>query len=259
VGTFPIQPYDMVMLAVLAVATLFGLWKGMAWQLASVASVVVSFVVAVRMSAPVAPMISAQEPWNRFIAMLLLYLVSSAVIWLVFRLVAGIIDRVRLKDFDHQIGALFGLAKGALLCLVITFFAVTLSESLRQTVLKTYSGHYIAVLIKQTSPIMPPEVRKVLGTYIDELDRKLDPAAPPDAPSAPQRAAIPLTAELPRVAEQLGIPQRPIWDWQGQPSAAPATPAQSAPQTVPAPRAEYRSRDAEPTLFPVKLPSRDRT
>jgi hypothetical protein len=195
--------------------------------------------------------------------MLLLYLVTSAAIWLAFRLVAGIIDRVRLKDFDRQIGALFGFTKGVLLCLVITFFAVTLSESLRQNVLRTYSGHYIAVLIKQTSPIMPPEVRKVLGTYIDELDRKLDPAAPPDAPSAPQRPVIPLTAELPRVAEQLGLPQRPIWDWQGQPSAAPATPPQppqqAAPPADPAPRTEYRSRDAETPLFPVKLPSRDRT
>ncbi len=59
------------------------------------------------------------------------------------------IDRVRLKEFDHQIGALFGLAKGVLLCVVITFFVVTLSESARQKVLGTYSGRYIAVLIKQ--------------------------------------------------------------------------------------------------------------
>ena len=35
-----IQPYDFVMLAVLVGTTLFGLWKGMAWQMASLASVV---------------------------------------------------------------------------------------------------------------------------------------------------------------------------------------------------------------------------
>ncbi len=251
-NTLPIQPYDLVMLAVLAVATLFGLWKGMAWQLASLASLVVSFLVAVRMSGQVAPLISAQEPWNRFIAMLLLYLATSVGIWLAFRLVARIIDRVRLKEFDRQIGALFGLAKGALLCLVITFFAVTLSESLRQNVLTTYSGRTIATVIKQTSPIMPPEVRKVLGTYIDRLDRKLDPTTPPEAPSPPKRLAIPLTAELPRAAEALGLPQRPVWDWQGQPSANPP-PAEAAPPV------EAPERNPPIQLFPVKLRSRDRT
>jgi membrane protein required for colicin V production len=238
-------------------ATLFGLWKGMAWQIASLASLVVSFIVAVRMSGSVAPMISAQEPWNRFIAMLLLYLATSVAIWLAFRLVAGIIDRIRLKDFDHQVGALFGLAKGALLCLVITFFAVTLSESLRQSVLKTYSGRTIATLIKQTSPILPDEVRKVLGTYIDQLDRKLDPNAPPEAPAAPIRLSIPLTAERPR-ADEPQAPQRPIWDWQGVlPSVVPA-PA-PAPSMVPAPPAKNRGSDPPTPLFPVKLPSRDRT
>jgi membrane protein required for colicin V production len=258
VNTLPIQAYDLVMLAVLAMATLFGLWKGMAWQIASLASVVVSFFVAMRMSGQVAPMISAQEPWNRFIAMLLLYLATSAGIWLAFRVVARIIDRIRLKDFDRQVGALFGLAKGALWCLVITFFAVTLSESLRQNVLTTYSGRTIATVIKQTSPIMPPEVRKVLGTYIDRLDRKLDPTTPPEAPSPMKLPAIPLTAELPRAAEALGVPPRPVWDWRGQPSADPP-PAEPAAPVEAAPRFEERNSKPQIPLFPVKIPSRDRT
>ena len=37
------------------------------------------------------------------------------------------IDRLKLKEFDRQIGAIFGLAKGVLWCAVITFFTVTLS------------------------------------------------------------------------------------------------------------------------------------
>lgn len=263
-GSTPIQPYDFVMLAVLAMATLFGLWKGMAWQLASLASLVVSFFVAARMSGTLAPHISAQEPWNRFIAMLLLYLATSLAIWLVFRVVSRVIDRVRLKEFDHQVGAMFGLAKGVLLCLVITFFAVTLSESLRQSVLNTYSGRTIASLIKQTSPILPDEVRRVLGTYIDQLDRRLDPSAPattPAAPTSPLRLSVPLTADRPK-AEEPAAPQRPIWDWQSVvpavvPSIVPSI--VSPPAASPAPPAENRATEPQTPLFPVKLPSRDRT
>ena len=257
-GNIPIQFYDVVMLAVLVLATLFGLWKGMAWQIASLASLVVSVFVAVRLSGALAPHISAQEPWNRFIAMLVLYLATSAGIWLAFRLVAGIIDRVRLKEFDHQVGALFGMAKGVLLCLVITFFAVTLSESLRQAVLKTYSGRYIAILIKRTSPIMPPEVQKVLGTYIEELDRKLDPATPPEPPSGQPRVEIPLNAG------RLSVPltaERPAAPTPDQPRMEPRRswdPPGDSPQEFSQPPAP-EGQGQESPLFPVRLPSRDRT
>jgi membrane protein required for colicin V production len=266
VGNLPIQPYDFVMLAVLVAATLFGLWKGMAWQIASVASLVVSFFVAVRLSGVVAPHISAQEPWNRFIAMLGLYIATSAAIWLAFRLVAGIIDRVRLKEFDHQVGALFGLAKGALLCLLITFFAVTLSESLRQAVLKAYSGRYIAILIKRTSPIMPSDVQKYLGTYIDELDRKLDPATPPETPqqapsekppAAPQRPKILRAAEQRAPAVTAAIPAAPPAD---EPRAGqPEPPRQADPPRPFSEPAAAEEQEPEEPLFPVRLPSRDRT
>jgi membrane protein required for colicin V production len=174
-----IQPYDIVMLVVLVGTTAFGAWKGMAWQLASLASLLVSAAVAIHFSAPLAPYFSANEPWNRFLAMLILYLVTSLAIWLLFRLISGIIDRVKLKEFDRQLGALFGLAKGVLLCVVITFFAVTLSESVRQMVLKSHSGDVIARLTRHAYPLLPEDVRAVLGKYIDELDKKLDPNTPP--------------------------------------------------------------------------------
>ncbi|MBN1908510.1 MAG: CvpA family protein [Pirellulales bacterium] len=184
------QWYDVLMLAVVVMTTLFGFWKGMAWQVTSLASLIVSAMVAIRFGPQVAPMISEQEPWNRFLAMLILYVLTSLGIWILFRLVAGAIDRVRLKEFDRQLGALFGLAKGVLLCVVITFFMVTLSEQARQAVLGTYSGRGIAVLIKNATPVLPEEITNVLGKYLDELDRKLDPATPPE-PDGPLDDASP--------------------------------------------------------------------
>ncbi len=177
--SLPMQAYDLGMLAVLLVAALFGAWKGMAWQIASLASVVLSATVAIRFSGLLAPLFSSQEPWNRFVAMLVLYLGVSLLVWLVFRMVSRAIDRVQLREFDRQAGALLGGLKGVALCLVITFFAVTLSEAARQAVLRSRSGHYIARLIQRADPVMPEEVRGVLGQYIDELDRRLDPTTPP--------------------------------------------------------------------------------
>lgn len=174
-----IHSYDVIMLAVLVGATLLGAWKGMAWQLASLASVLVSVAAAFYFGASLAPYFGSAAPWNRFIAMLVLYLATSMAIWLLFRLVSGLIDRVQLKEFDRQLGAIFGFLKGALLCVLITFFAVMLSERARQAVLKSHSGRVIARLIEHADPVIPQDARTVLGKYIDEFDRQLDPESEP--------------------------------------------------------------------------------
>lgn len=173
----PIHPYDIVMLAVLILAGVFGAWKGMVWQIASLASVGLSVFAAVTFSPQLAPHLSQQEPWNRFLAMLILYAGTSLGVWMVFRMVSGALERIKLKEFDVQMGAAFGLLKGALLCLVITFFAVTLSESARQSILESKSGVLIARGIRHATPVLPEEVRQVIGQYLDQLENQLAPAS----------------------------------------------------------------------------------
>ena len=177
--------YDICMLVVLAGATLFGAWKGMVWQIASTTSLVVSYLVALRFSPQIAHHFGEQAPLNRFIAMFVLYVGTSIAIWLTFRIVARFLDRVRLREFDRQMGALFGLAKGVLLCVAITFFAVTLSAKGRALVLESRSGHYIAVLLDRAHSVMPDELHEVLGPYLHKLGDELEPD------SEPRRATIP--------------------------------------------------------------------
>jgi membrane protein required for colicin V production len=180
------QVYDIAMLVVLIAATLFGIWKGMAWQVASLASVVVSAAVAVHSSPAIASSFPGQEPWNRFLAMLVLYVVTAGAIWIVFRLISNVIDRVKLQEFDRQLGGTVGLAKGVLYCIVITFFAVTLGEPSRKIVLESRSGDWIARGIRNANPILPEDIRTYLGKYIDQLDERLHaPLKPDEANAAP--------------------------------------------------------------------------
>jgi hypothetical protein len=69
--------------------------------------------------------------------------------------------------------------------MVITFFAVTLGETTRQMVLKSYSGDAIARITRHANPILPEDVRAVIGKYIDEMEHKLDPNTPSETPDAP--------------------------------------------------------------------------
>ncbi len=164
------SPYDILMIVVLVATTIFGAWKGMAWQLASLASLVLSYFAALKFSPQLAPYISDQAPWNRFLAMLVIYLGTSVAIWLIFRVVANLIDRVKLKEFDHQLGALFGLAKGVLLCVAITFFAASLlAPDQKKDVLHSRSGHYIGLLITKAHTVMPEEIHDVLHPYLFKI------------------------------------------------------------------------------------------
>ena len=161
--------YDVVMLAILGACTLWGLWRGVAWQLAAIASIVVSYLVALRFSPQLAPLISEEAPWNRFAAMLVLYLATSLAVWLVFRGISSTLERIKLKEFDHQIGALFGLFQGVLLCTAVTFFVVTLSEKGREAVVASRSGYYIARFLDISHPLIPDGVHQVLHPYFEKL------------------------------------------------------------------------------------------
>ena len=169
------ETYDIVMLVVFASAGIYGAIKGFAWQVASIASIVVSYVVAYRYREPLSQSIEAQAPWNRFLAMLILFVGTSLVIWVAFNMVKKTIDRMKLKEFDRQIGALFGLLKGALYCTLITLFAVTLmGETVRQSIVASKSGRFIARTLDRSESVIPPEIHDLIRPYLDKLDAEFD-------------------------------------------------------------------------------------
>ena len=101
-------------------------------------------------------MFGQQAPLNRFVAMLAIYVVTSFIIWTLFRFVSGAIDKVRLESFDKQLGAMFGFAKGVLLCVAITFFAVTLlPQPQGEAIVGSQSGRYIVALLDKVAFGLP--------------------------------------------------------------------------------------------------------
>jgi membrane protein required for colicin V production len=168
------ETYDLLMLIVLVAATLFGAIKGFAWQLASLGSIAISYVAAYRFREPFSQMIKADPPWNRLFAMLLIYLGTSFLIWMIFRMVSRSIDKMKLKEFDRQVGALFGFGKGVLYCSLVTLFAVTLlGPSARQKIVSSRSGFYISKFLDRSRSVMPPEVSQVVRPYLDRFEQEM--------------------------------------------------------------------------------------
>lgn len=171
------ETYDILMLIVLAAAGIFGAFKGFAWQLASIASIVLSYFVAYRFREPLSHSIVAEPPWDQFLAMLILFIGTSLVVWVAFNMVRTTIDRMKLKEFDRQIGALFGLLKGALYCTLITLFAVTLmGTTVREKIVASKSGRFIAQNLDRSESVIPPEIHQFLGPYLERLDSEFEQA-----------------------------------------------------------------------------------
>jgi membrane protein required for colicin V production len=223
------QTYDLFMLLVLGAAALFGFWKGLAWQVASVASLVLSYVAALRFSAQLAPRFGDSAPWNKFVAMLVIYVAVSAAIWLAFRLISGFIDRVKLNEFDHQLGLVLGLAKGVLWCVAITFFAVTLLPTAqKEKIIASRAGRYIVVLLDKTEAVVPPEIHDVIQPYILRIEQGLDPNAP--QPALPWQN---LQQQSPFQSQQPPAQNQPV-NWQGGPTRqSGAAPPAGYPQPAP--------------------------
>lgn len=176
--------YDTVVVAIVLVATFWGWRKGLATQVASIVSMAASFFVAVRFREPLAAKIDAEEPWNRFAAMLILFLGTSLVIWTFFRQIRVSIERMKLGDFDRQLGALFGAAKGVVIAGLVTMFSFTLlDEPQRRLIIDSKSGVWIAKFMDQATAIMPEEFRRFVRPYLENLDRGLgSPGWPPESP-----------------------------------------------------------------------------
>jgi membrane protein required for colicin V production len=230
------QTYDLMMLLVLVATTLFGYWKGMAWQIASLASLVVSYFAALRFSAQLAPTFGETAPLNRFVAMLVIYIVTSFVIWTLFRLVSGAIDKVKLETFDSQMGALVGAAKGVLLCIAITFFAVTLLPPAQgEAIVNSQSGRYIVALLDKSHSVFPPEIHQIIDPYVNKVEERLNPNFQPHGNELqglwPNQAAQSQSPAQP----QMNWPQLPQINWP-QPPAQPAQsqqPQSSWPTSIP--------------------------
>src|SRR5262245_38343757 len=103
--------YDALMLAILLFTTIRGAAKGMAWQLAAIAALVLCFLFATPLSLVVAPSINLAPPLNRWVAMLAIYLAFSFGCFSIARLLRGWLEELRFTEYDRHLGALFGLLK----------------------------------------------------------------------------------------------------------------------------------------------------
>lgn len=161
--------YDIVILCILAYATWQGAQRGLVTQLAWIAALILCFKFADTLAPAIEPQISVEQPLRHWIAMFILYLGFSLGAFMVARILTSWLEAAKFKDFDRHLGGLFGLVKGVVFALVATFFAVTLSQSLKSTVLQSRTGYAACIILDSIEPLTPEYFSEYLARYKTEL------------------------------------------------------------------------------------------
>lgn len=163
--------YDLIVLAILLFAAYRGLQRGVIYQIATIASVVLCFVFAQAISAAAAPYVPLDPPLNNWVIMVGAYVAFSFVSFGAARVLVGWLEKAKLNELNRHLGAGFGLLKGLLFALVITFFAITMSPKAREALRDSRSAQYAAVIMDRIHPVMPEKLQGALDNYLAYFDK----------------------------------------------------------------------------------------
>ena len=146
-------------------------------QLASIASLIVSWAVSSHCYTLVTPLIPIGEPWKDSVSVLILFFVTLIAIRLIAKMICGAVHQTKLKEFDRQMGALFGLLKGFLICLLLTFFAVISTDQSRSLVLSSRSGPFLVRVISTIQKYVPEnanhaKIREALEQFAESATKE---------------------------------------------------------------------------------------
>lgn len=160
--------YDAAMVGVVIAGMVWGALRGITWQVASIASLVLGYAVAYPLSGELAPRFPGEPIVARALALLAVYVAVSGGVFLAAWLVRATLRRWKFEAFDRHLGMVLGGAEGALVGVVATLFVVSLAPGTRETILTSPSGRVVGGVLGAARPILPGEVRGMLSDFWGE-------------------------------------------------------------------------------------------
>jgi membrane protein required for colicin V production len=167
--------YDLIMCAIAIVAILFGAWKGLAWQVAWIATLTIGSLLAVQLRGDLAEQLTMVGPAGSYLAMAIVFAVVATMIWLIYRIFMSWIRRQGLARFDRRAGAACGIINGLLLCIVVTLVGLSLSgPSGRSRITESQSGRWITSLLVRSNSYLPGDVQQKVQRLLQPVEEQGD-------------------------------------------------------------------------------------
>lgn len=156
---------DYVLIAVVVVSSAWGVWRGLAREVLSLAGWVIAFVAANLFAAPLAEALprSIERPELRMIvAFVAVFLVALTVTTLAAVLLSKLLKAVGLGGLDRTLGGLFGLARALVLALAFALVAGLTSLSRHPLWMDSFSGPALGRAVLELRPWLPAALARRL-------------------------------------------------------------------------------------------------
>lgn len=116
--------FDFAVMAILLVSLLFGLWRGLVYEVLSLMGWPVAFVLSKLFAGNVASMMPGTQETIRITLAYAVVFVAALIVWGVLAwLLSRLVKAVGLGWLDRVLGGLFGVLRGGLVILVLVWLA----------------------------------------------------------------------------------------------------------------------------------------
>ncbi len=202
-------PYDMVMAGVIVAGMIWGAVRGLTWQVASIASLVLGYLFAHPVSAVIAPYLPGDAAVQRASGMLAAYVVVSGGVFAMAWMIRTTLRKMKFEVYDRHLGMLLGGLEGALLGLIGTMFVTSFAPATREPIFSSTSGRIVSRLMDQAGPVLPDEIRKAITPFWAPLSQPRPPrrrrqGRRPRQPLPPDSDGPSLDDSVRRVKAQVG-------------------------------------------------------
>jgi membrane protein required for colicin V production len=158
---------DWIFAAVLLMSMLIGAWRGLVYEVLSLLSWLVAFVLAKWLAQDVAqnlPMSGASEVMRYGAGFVLVFIATVMLGSLIATLIKKLMSTVGLRPVDRVLGASFGLLRGGLLLMLATVLVAMTPIKSSAIWQESVGVSWTFTVIKSIKPVLPRELDKFLPT-----------------------------------------------------------------------------------------------
>jgi membrane protein required for colicin V production len=150
---------DWILLGVLLASLVLGFWRGLVYEVLSLAGWLAAFIVAQWLAldaVPWLPFLQSAAPQIQYaVAFAAVFVATLFAAGLVSWLIKKLVDTVGLRPIDRSLGAVFGLARGLILLLAFSVLLKLFGMGEQSWWTEGQGPAWLAVLLKGIQPLLP--------------------------------------------------------------------------------------------------------
>jgi len=157
---------DIALLVVLGLSVLIGLWRGFVFEIVSLLGWLVAFVIANSAGPVLADFVPfGGEPqvklWIAYIFVFVAILVTCT---LLARMLRALIAATPLSFVDHLLGGVFGVVRGALICVVLATLVMLSPYASSTTWKNSHGALWLGMALEGLKPVLPQSLNVHIHT-----------------------------------------------------------------------------------------------